>query len=216
MPALGMESQRLTECVDAVKQRKLRGVFGSARFFEGDNLDFLEQLPDTEMVEFWDTPLKDVSALYGLKKLRFLRLSCKRPAMDYSQLAPLTHLVLDHNKRDKKLEAQHNIECLNVWRFNSTTGDMQLLHLPKSLQELGIFLFNGTSLAEMTELDRLKKLTIERCRNLESIESLSESCPGLEHLAIIDCPRVTQEAAEQLAGNLVNIDHLFAANTKIR
>ena len=215
-PALGVESERLSECITEFKRRELRGVFGSGRFFSSDNLDFLDQLPDTEMVEFWDTPLKDVSGLFSLNKLRLLRLSCKRPAIDYSKLAPLTHLVIDHNKRDRNLDKQSSIESLSVWRFKPASGDMQSLVLPANLVELGIYFFNGNSLDGLVRLEGMKKLTIERCRNLISIEQLAESCPNLEHLAIIDCPNVTPEAGEGLAGKLRHIDHFFVGNTQIR
>ena len=215
-PALGIESERLSECVDEVNRRGLKGVFASGRFFQDDDLDFLTQLPKTEMVEFWDTPMQDVSGLHGLNGLRYLRLSCKRPAMDYSEIAPLTHLVLEHKARDRNLGSQESLEDLRVWRFKPKSGDFRSLQLPERLSELGIYFFNGSSLDGLANLQALKKLTIERCRNLESIAQLAESCPNLEHLAIIDCPRVTSELGEALATSLPKIDHLYAGNTRIR
>ena len=128
-PALGIESERLSECVDEVNRRGLKGVFASGRFFQDDDLDFLTQLPKTEMVEFWDTPMQDVSGLHGLNGLRYLRLSCKRPAMDYSEIAPLTHLVLEHKARDRNLGSQESLEDLRVWRFKPKSGDFRSLQL---------------------------------------------------------------------------------------
>jgi hypothetical protein len=66
-PSLGMDSDRLSECVAEVKRRQLKGVFGTTPFFREQTLDVLLELPQLEAVEFWDVALKSISALYELR-----------------------------------------------------------------------------------------------------------------------------------------------------
>lgn len=46
-PSLGVESRILDDCVNEVRRRGIRGVFGSSSFgFNEDNFDFLKRIPE--------------------------------------------------------------------------------------------------------------------------------------------------------------------------
>lgn len=216
-PALGIETERMQACIDEVSNRGLSGVFGTDPYFEGGDLAFLRQMPDLVSVEFWDVPISDLSALYDLPLLRFLRLSdCRRPGLDFGRLGQLQQLVWEYSKKDVGNNSLSKLTFLHLWRYKSSSGDMSGIDLPANLSELGIFWCNAKSLDGMTFLPNLKHLEISRCRNLASITALAKSCPNLEHLVVSASGRVTAREGERLACQLPRIQHLYAGNQKIR
>ena len=216
-PALGIETERLQDCIDEAVSRGLTGVFGTVPYFQGGDLDFLRQLPGLASVQFWGVPISDLRALYDLTHLRFLRLSdCKRPGLDFGQLSQLQKLVWDFSKKDTGSNSLSNLTFLHLWRYKSSSGDMSDMALPPNISELGIFWCNAKSLDGITPLPSLRHLEIERCRNLESITALGKSCPNLEHLVVSASGRVTAEEGERLACQLPRVQHLYAGNKKIR
>jgi len=78
-PSLGLDSDQLPECIAEVKRRDLKGVFGTVPYFREPDLHFLNQLPSLTDAAFWDITLSDISGLYGLSHLTYLRISGKRP-----------------------------------------------------------------------------------------------------------------------------------------
>lgn len=216
-PALGIETERLQDCIDEVLSRGLSGVFGTVPYFRGGDLEFLGQLPNLDSVEFWEVPISDLTALYDLAHLRFLRLfDCKRPGLDFGRLGHLQGLVWEYSKKDVGSNSLSNLTFLHLWRYKSRSGNMSDLDLPDNLSELGIFWCNANSLDGLTPLPNLRHLKIARCRNLASVTALAESCPNLEHLAVTASGRVTVAEGERLARQLPRIQHLYAGNQKIR
>jgi len=216
-PALGIETDRLQACIDEVSNRELSGVFGTQPYFEGGDLEFLRQMRNLVSVEFWDVTISDLSALYDLARLRFLRLSdCKRPGLEFGRLSHLQRLIWEYSKKDVGGSSMSELEFLHLWRYKSNSGDMSGIDLPTNLSELGIFWCNADSLDGLTQLPNLKHLKISRCRNLASITALAKSCPNLEHLVITASGRVTAAEGERLARQLPKIQHLYAGNEKVR
>ena len=115
--SVGIETDRLSECVDRGKRDCARGVFGHASFgFRGSDLDFLRELPCLESVWFWDVKLRDVEGLYSLPGLRHFGISPTRPAIDFSRFHQLSSAVVHPRARDCGLEACSQLELLHVWR----------------------------------------------------------------------------------------------------
>ena len=216
-PALGIETARLQACIDEVSNRELSGVFGTQPYFEGGDLEFIRQMPNLVSVEFWDVTISDLSALYDLARLRFLRLSdCKRPGLEFDRLSHLQRLIWEYSTKDVGCSSMSKLKFLHLWRYKTRSGDMSGIDLPTNLSELGIFWCNAKSLNGMTRLPNLTHLTISRCRDLASIIALAKSCPNLEHLVITASGRVSATEGERLARQLPKIQHLYAGNEKIR
>src|SRR5688572_4079622 len=211
-PSLGIESDRLRECVAEVQRRKLRGVFGTVPYFREEALDFLSELPELEAVEFWDVPLRSISALYGLGDLRYLRLTEQRPPLDLTQLRSLRVLVWNHVTKDTGVGSLHQLNKLNLWRYRPLTGTFGELDLPSSLTELGIFWSSAKTLDGLPSLPKLTHLEVARCRNLESLGRLAEACPALESLLISESGRLRASEAMRVAAGLPRLRHLVAEN----
>lgn len=64
---VGIESNRLSECIEYIKNHNITGAFGTPSFgFEGADLNFLKELPWIEDIWFWDVNLKNIDGLYTL------------------------------------------------------------------------------------------------------------------------------------------------------
>jgi hypothetical protein len=211
-PSLGMESARLRECIAEVKRRGFRGVFGTVPYFREESLDFLSDLPSLEAVEFWDVPLRSVAGLYALSELRYLRLTAQRPPLELSRLQSLRALVWNHLAKDSGAESLTELVTLNVWRFKSRNGTFEGLDLPPSLRELRVFWSNGQKLEGLPSLPWLTRLELARCRNLDSLGPLAETCPNLESLVISASGRLRASEAMRVASGLPRLRHLVAEN----
>lgn len=211
-PSIGMDSDCLSECVSEAKRRQLKGVFGTVPFFREDRLDFLLGLPELEAAAFWDVALRDISALYQLRELRYLRLGDKRPALDFTKLMSLRALVWNHRAQDRGSGFLHELKELYLWRYKPVEATFESLELPQSLSSLSILWSSAKSLDGLPSLPHLSRLVIERCRNLESLGQLAASCPNVETLVISASGRLSAKEAMRVASCLPRLQHLFAAN----
>jgi hypothetical protein len=115
--ALMLQSVRLDECVAVARRESLRGVFGPGPIFREADFDVLDALPGVEEAQFHDVALKRLDGLYRLPRLTLLRLSGRRPAIDLTRLPHLRHLVLEHHRGDRGLDALADLSALHLWRF---------------------------------------------------------------------------------------------------
>ncbi len=211
-PSLGIESDRLHECIAEVKRRGLKGVFGTVPYFRESTLDFLLQLPELEAVAFWDVRFRSISELYTLSKLRYLRLSDRRPPLDLGRLRSLKILVWNHAPRDFGSGSLNLLEELYLWRYKPPTGTFEQLQIPPSLKSLGIFWSNAETLDGLPRLPNLIRLEVARCRNLESLGGLAESCQNLESLIVSASGRLHADEARRVGSHLPHLRHLVAEN----
>ena len=190
--SIGIESERLEECVREAVAKDVRGVFGHPSFgFTQANLDFLADLPRVEQVWFWDVTLRSIDGLYALHGLRYFGIQPKRPPIDFSRFPLLEDVVWYHERRDRGLAASTSIRRLDLWHFKPRTKHFDGLELPPDLESLSLNWANPATLAGLCELPRLRTLEIHRCRNLESLDDLPRIAPNLEKLVVTTSGRLT-------------------------
>ncbi|MCG8435098.1 MAG: hypothetical protein MJA83_13810 [Gammaproteobacteria bacterium] len=211
-PSLGMDSDKLPECVSETKRRGLKGAFGTVPYFRESNLHFLRQLPWLRATQFWDVKLDSLSGLYGLGGLEFLRVSGKRPALAFEKLSSLRQLVWDHQNSDTGLDALEDLEMMHLWRYRAEGAGSFRLRLPESLTELRIFWSDIETLDGLGPLPKLATLELGRCRYLKSLGPLAESCPNLEQLLVTASGRLTAEEAKRASRGHPTLRRVFAAN----
>ena len=190
-PSLGIESEKLSECVAELRRRGWLGAFGCPGFgFREANLDFLSQLPELEKVWFWDVALKNIDGLYFLTGLKYFCVHPDRPGIDFSKFLGLETMIWSHNKHDLHVGNLPKLRKLNVWHFKPRSKSFLDLAVPPSVESLELFWANPESLAGMTPLPNLRKLGIHRCRNLRSLTQLAEIAPSLETLIVTTSSKV--------------------------
>ncbi|MFT5462079.1 MAG: hypothetical protein ACI8QS_000951 [Planctomycetota bacterium] len=209
--SVGIESDRIEECVAEFAARGASGVFGAPCFgFTGDDLDFLHLIPDLEKIWFWDVSLRDVAGVYALTNLRHFGVHPRRPAIDFNRLRSLEEMVWHYTAKDTNLDALKALQLLHVWHFNPKQRSFEGLALPSHLTELQINWANPRSLEGLPELPALKRLEIHRCRNLESISELARIAPNVEHLVVSACGRVSD--GPEVVKHLPHLRHAFVCD----
>lgn len=214
-PAIGLDTERLQQCIEEVRARCLSGVFGRHPEFQEADISCLLELPDLTEVQLWDITLKDISAIYGLPKLTHFRISGKRPPIDFEKLTSVQHLVLEHHKNDTGISTLTNLKMMNLWRFKAKVKETFEFGLPKGIEELGIFWSNVEGLEGFGICPNVKTLEVERCRNLQSLGDLKTTFPKLEHLVVHACGRLTAEEAKRALTGHMSIKHAFAGKQLI-
>ena len=205
---LGIDSRNLSECIEEIKRKKIKGVFGNPAFgFNEENLDFLNELPWIEAIWFWDVSLKNIDGIYALKNLRYFGCHPKRPPINFEHFEKLQLVVIEPKAKDTGLCSLSSLEVLHVWHYKPKNKDFLALDAPKSLIELQINWANPSSLESLPELPKLRKLEIYGCRNLEHLGELHAKYPNLEHLMVSACGKVTKSEAERTIKSFKNLKH---------
>lgn len=204
--SLGIESAQPADCIAEIEQRHIQGIFANPEFgFEESNLDFLTQLPQIRQLWFWDIRLQDVDGIYHLENLEYLGIFPKRPAIDFSRFPKLATMVWEPVKNDAGLEKLSSLNCLHIWRYKSKEMSFSALPLPVSLRELAFNWCNQESLLHLPQLPHLETLEIHYCRNLKSLNGLMTIAPNLKRLTVDNCANL-ESVEEALA---MNIDDIY-------
>ena len=210
VPHLGLETDILALCVEECLGHPYKAVFGTPSFgFRESDLDCLTRLQHLEAIWFWDVALKNVDALYTLPKLQFFGVHPRRPAVDFSRLPTLKSLVWIYKPQDKGVTELTALEHLSLWRFQPKNKSFAGLALPAHVTELEINWANPATLEGLTPNANLRRLTISRCRNLESLALLPELYPSLEHLVVEACGRISREEGKRVAAQLPSLKHAY-------
>jgi hypothetical protein len=207
---LYVDSKQFSKCIEEIKSKKIKGVFGSPAFgFKEDNLDFLASMPWVEAIWFWDVSLKNIDGIYTLKNLRFFGCHPKRPPINFEHFENLQSAVIEPKAKDTGLSSLSSLELLHVWHYKPKNKDFLSLDAPKSLKELQINWANPSSLESLPDLPKLKKLEVHRCRNLEKLGDLNAKYPSLEHLVVDACGKVSKSEAERTINSFKNLKHAY-------
>lgn len=213
---LGIESERISECIEKIRESRTRGVFGSPQFgFHCKNLDFLRDIPWVEAIWFWDVGLNDIEGLYSLENLRHFGVHPKRPPIDFARFPRLNKVVIEPKASDRGLDELNELEMLHIWHFRPTDKTFSALRLPASLRELHLNWTSPESLESLPALPNLRRLEIHRCRNLVDLGNLNEKFPNLEHLVVSASSRITAAEGARAIRGLHKISHVFVGNTKL-
>lgn len=210
--SLGIETSRAGECIQRIAEKRIRGVFGNPSFgFNGNDLDFLHQIPWIESIWFWDIALNNIDGVYALENLRHFGVSPKRPAIDFSRFPRLLEAVVEPKTKDCGLDALRELALLHIWHYRPKDASFSALRLPESLTELQINWANAASLETLPALPNLRRLEVHRCRNLAILGVLYEKFPMLEHVVIDACGRVTHEEGRRAIQGSDKLTHAYIA-----
>ena len=192
VPSLGIESDRLQQCVAEARAKGFRGVIGTDPFgFREDNLDFLNELPRLRQLWISGSKLASVSGLYSQPDLEYCVMApTKRAAIDYSSFRSLHTAVTHWNPKDTGLRTS-NIKELYYWRHKPQSKSFEGVAFPEGLELLELNWVNPESLQGLSPMPHLRELGIHRSRNIHDFSLLPIIAPKLRTLIIGACGRAT-------------------------
>jgi len=182
VPGLGVDSDRIDECVAYYREHEFGGLFGNPSFgFNQDNLDFLTKTTSVKWLWFWDVALRDIDALYELKELSDIGINPKRPGIDFSRFPKLQSAVNHWLKSDSGISTS-TIAKYHLWHYKPTSKSFRGLEIPSGVKELHLYWANPATLDDLPVMKKLKTLELHRCRNLKDLSALPRLAPNLEKL----------------------------------
>ena len=182
VPGLGVDSDRIDECVAYYHEHGFGGLFGNPTFgFNQDNLDFLTSTKDVKWLWFWDVALRNIEALYDLTELKYVGINPKRPGIDFSRFPTLRTVINDWIKADTGILASTVTEY-NLWHYKPRSKSFEGLEIPKGVKQLELYWANPATLDGLPVMKKLKVLQFHRCRNLQDLSALPRIAPNLREL----------------------------------
>lgn len=182
VPAMGVETDRIDECLAHYHRQGYRGLFGHPSFgFTQDNLDFLSRATNAKWLWFFDISLRNVEPIYELKELEYVGINPKRPGIDFSRLRSLRTAINEWVKADTGITAS-TITEYHLWHYKPTSKSFAGLEIPAGVRRLELYWANPASLSGLPVLTQLKVLQIHRCRNLHDLSALPLIAPNLREL----------------------------------
>ena len=212
-PSLGIESQRLDDCISQVLSKGYKGVFGTPSFgFNQIDLDFLAKLPDVIQLWFWDVKIKNIDGIYDLKGLKYFGVHDKRAAIDFSRFSELEFINWHPIRKDSGIDSLTKLKRINIWRWKPKDKSYGDIPIPSCIQRLDLNWCIPESLEEMPKLEMLTELQIHRSRNLKSITNIADVAPNLKRLVITGCPHIELGPEKDF---LSKLNHAWIHNVKL-
>lgn len=175
-----------------------------ARGFVGDDISFVSQLPELEVLWIIHRTIDDVSPIHALHELRSLKVDTYcRTAIDFSQFPRLEHCYLEWRKGVESLFDRPHLEELFINKYDQRhTDDVGRL---QTLQKLSLGNAPTDDLEGLSNLHSLRFLGLYRLRRLGSLRGI-ESLRALTTLEIQECNKL--DSLDEI-GNLVNLRRLL-------
>jgi hypothetical protein len=166
-----------------IKKNNIKGLYlNYARGWSGNDFSFLSKIPNLELLDIVNTPVKSLSVINNLIPLKSLSISCHwEEKIDLSHLKNLERCFISHGSGAETVFSCPNLRYLYIDTFKLESFDgLQKL---EKLEYLTIGNSNFEDLSILNELKFLRKLVILNCRRLSALTGINLSST-LEWLTI--------------------------------
>ena len=181
--SIGIESSALNAVLE--EARNYISVFGADCFgFFEEDMNFFGYLNHLEYIWFWGVNLKSIEGIYSLKKLRYMGIFGKYPAIEFSRLSSLETLIWEYRKKDAGISELAKLRSLDLWHYKPASKSFSELLLPANIEALSFNWTNPYNLSGLPMLENLKKLEIHQSRNFNSMRGISDIAPNLEEFIV--------------------------------
>ncbi|MEW6555434.1 MAG: hypothetical protein AB1384_14250 [Actinomycetota bacterium] len=180
---LCLKSEWTDDLADYIHEHNIKGL--SLHFWKGDNLSFLSQIYDLEMLDIHDFRIKDISPIHFLHNLKMMTLTTiSKTKIDFTQFPQLEDCGLMWKANSDSL-----FDCITLKRLyldGYKSKDTDKFSKLVNLERLSILNSSIHNLWGLKRLSRLKKLVLGNLRVLESLKGIEELF-NLEELEVITC-----------------------------
>ncbi len=179
------DTKRLNEYINYINENKIDTLLlGTEREEPIENLNFLKKCPHIDGIGFLDS-FKDFSGLFYLTKLT--NLEVPEGKLDLSHFKHLEVLSGDWDKRISGLNHCKSMKEIHVDKFNPKSKDFSEMEGLDNLEKIYITYSSVSNLKGLKNLYKLKDITFNYFRNLESIKDLPVH---LEELEMESCKKI--------------------------
>ena len=187
---LKVESDRLSETINFVKQEKIENLYISrCHGYHLDSIEPLLELKGIKKLQYQEHG--DMISMIGIEKfkdLEYLRIDDEQK-VDLSAFPALRFLIIKWSKKIKNFEKCDNLKELNLWNFNTKEKDFSNFPFLKGLEILNLFWGNAQTLDNLQLGDRIHKIEFHRYPKLETASKLVDY-KSIEYLYFENCKRV--------------------------
>ena len=141
---------------------------------------------------FVDVDLKNIEGVYSLKSLEHFGVHGKRKGINFALLENLTQISTDWISKDEKLDSCIHIENFYFWHHKPKEKSFEKYTFPDCLNEVHLNWSNVYDLTSLNGLKGMKRLRINRCRNLVSLSGLENYRDTLEEVFVDTCGKLTE------------------------
>lgn len=198
-------SNRLKSIIEKEKISVLR--LSQAAGWEGDDISFVQELPELRGIEIYSWKVKDITPLQTLTGLEYLGLQCEfTRACDFSKFERLKICKLLWRPKAKSVFSCNGLSLLNI--VNYPMEDLTALQNMSDLTRLQLTSKKLSALAGIEHLGSLSTLDLAECTRLVDLSGV-ERCHQLETIEIEGCKKVYDL---NLLGELKKLKTLVLAN----
>lgn len=209
--AILINSANIADDMDYAIKNNIKKIVISSRIgnYKLDNVNFLEAYPEIQDLAI-STYLKiDYSTIHSLKALKKLSidvLAADNQKIDFSCFPSIEEISFDWRKQIKNIESASQLKYINISKLK--TKNLEVFSNLKNIVNFSVFESSIENLSGIENFSKLERLTIVRCPNLTSIESIAKLV-DLEHIRISNCKNLT---SIKVLENLNNIKFLELHN----
>jgi len=202
--------------------------------WRGDNIDFIESLPNLEALTIIDFNIKSIDSVRYLSELKYLELItyCKK-SIDFHSFPKLVECSFEWIKGSSSLFEMPNIRKLFINNYkekgsgvfsrlvnleelailNSPIEDLQGISTLRNLRSLRLAnLRKITSLLGLENLQQLEELEIQRCKGISTVFEVF-SLGSLRRLLLLDLGNIASIKGIEALSSLE--DFLFYESTNV-
>ncbi|MCM3575457.1 hypothetical protein M3172_19840 [Mesobacillus subterraneus] len=184
-----INEDNIKESIAYIQEHQINNVDLS---YELDQVDFLSECPDIEMVSLGGEDLKDVSGLYHLKNLKSLSINETRPSLeiDFERIPALEVLYGQLPPKAKGIGTLVSLKEMRLWSYKPKTKNLEQFSGLKNLETLELIQSNITSLLGVEGLETLEKLGLFYLRSFNDLKNIKYLTNSLRVLEIENCKKI--------------------------
>ena len=185
-----IESDKLSECVQFIRNNCISKIYICDLFYNFNNLDFIKNCPNILSININSQRINQLDGLYKLKDLKEIILQDIDGVVDLSCFQKLESFLGTWNKNNINLSSLVHLKKLRLDNYKSKSKSLKELSL---FNELESIMLVKSTIESLDGVDKISKLTNASFYNLNKLSSI-EAISSLKALVDIDfeaCKKIT-------------------------